>query len=156
MNQTNQNPEENPQWLTRKAKIVWSIVLGLVVLGCAMLYGMARALANAQNPRPLCRVYLKLIHVSALTWAHEHETNVIPADILLLTNDLDPKYLRCPSDKEHRAALTWADFTKSNLSYVIIPGVARDSTNVFVRCPYHHHAITAEGGIIVERTEERR
>ncbi len=116
-----------------------------------MLLGMAYAFTHAPNRR--CEMNLKTIQIFASYWAHEHLTDVIPADILAFTNDLDPKDLHCPSDKDHRAALTWADFTKSNLSYVIIPGVAPYSTNVFVRCPYHHHAITATGVIITERAE---
>lgn len=144
--------EGRPKWLSRKAKIVWGFVIILPLLFFALLYVLPEGYEQAKIAA-VCRVKLGQIQICGSLWETDYNTNQMPPDFLTFKDELTtPKLLHCPLDTNHREALRWTDFSESNVSYLIVPGVARNSTNVFVRCPYHHHAITAKGEIISERS----
>lgn len=133
----------------------------LAVVGYVSLTALAQALAQCSSPA--CRNSLKGINSAASLWAEQRHSTQMPADFLSFTNQLGelggPRILLCPADKVHSEAASWSDLAGSNISYVIPePQVPVGGTNVFVRCPYHHLAIMADGNVIRERpgTQERK
>jgi hypothetical protein len=120
----------------------------VVVLGVAavlMLAALAQAFVRA--PSINCLSNLKVIHLAARVWAQDHETNTLPTDFILFTNQLTlPKLLKCQADHQHAGILAWSDLPSSTISYVIFPtGAFKDSKNEYVRCTHHQYAVMGDG-----------
>jgi hypothetical protein len=139
----NQDYNGRPVWLSRKAKLGYLIAIGL----CALAIISAKFLAGIDlRPQAFdvkCSGNLKLICVAGITWALDHNTNRLPDQFILFTNLLgNQEFLRCPLDKTTRST---SDRLKS--SYILTGSVLLDSTNVYIRCPFHKYVGFADGTV---------
>jgi hypothetical protein len=137
------------RWL----KVCLGLLIGLVVVSISavvVLQLLARAVVNA--PSINCVNNLKTIHLNASVWALNHQVNVLPNDLLSLTNELGslgPSVLHCPADHDHPRPSAWSDLSTSNISYrVVTPGALDGSTNEYITCNYHPNVILANGRIL--------
>jgi hypothetical protein len=145
-----QSPQQTSEGASRWQRWVVGCVMALValvIIGSLLLHLLAGRLTYA--PSIGCLNNLQRIHSAACFWADEHQTNRLPSEFFLLTNYLrHPNELRCQTDYQLPKISTWAEFTRSNTSYVInTMGIFMESTNEYVVCPLHHYSVTGNGRV---------
>jgi hypothetical protein len=95
-----------------------------------------------------CINNLKQIGLAGRMWANGHNTDILPTDWLLMKKELNtPKLLTCPSDPGRTAAVTWAEFDGSSVSYEfpsVEPSELEPNT-VFTRCLIHGSVSLSDG-----------
>ena len=127
------------RWIRRLA--LASFLIAVPVLGLPRL----KKYAESVN----CRSQISAICFASRLWENDNGGR-LPSDFLSMSNELvSPKILVCPSDRSRPKTTTWASFTSSNSSYVIVsPGsILSNDIPVFIRCPYHGHLGYADGSV---------
>lgn len=145
MDQTsNQLPQTDRK--SRGHWIRWLVLASF--LTAALVLGLPRWKKHAESVN--CRSQISAICFATRLWADDNGGR-LPPDFLSMSNDLvSPKILVCPSDRSHLKATTWASFTSSNSSYVIVsPGsVESNGSTVIIRCLHHGHLACADGRVV--------
>jgi len=108
------------------------------------------ATANPALITNSCRSNLEAIVWAANVWCWTHRDRQLPANLMLLTNELpSPSVLVCPSDLawSSKALATWSEFSPEWISYRVSSDVksrlpnARVGVSVhYLQCPFHSKA----------------
>jgi len=136
------------------------VLIGSVVI----LTGCDLADDSRKRAQIDCLNHLKLLGVSVVMDAQDHE-DTIPSDFLFLTNHgISPSILICPIDPARKGRtfsapeqqLSPAQCQATNISYQLVTSgakLASSNYQVLVRCPFHQQASFAEGSRISVKSE---
>jgi len=128
-----------------------SLALTLLLLPALLLPALAQAKAKAKAIT--CVNQMRQIGLAARLYSNDHD-ETFPPDFMAMSAELiSPKILICPSDEDHAAAASWADYDPDkNLTYLYLaPGIKEDSqaaNTVILTCPIHNHKVMSDGSVI--------
>ncbi|HXJ56907.1 MAG TPA: hypothetical protein VNU68_09605 [Verrucomicrobiae bacterium] len=100
-----------------------------------------------------CINNLKQLGLAARLWSNDHNTNILPTDLLLIRQELNtPRVLTCPAEagKTRTPSPSWEQFDPNSVSYELPsrhPSEFEPYT-VYSRCPMHGHIGLTDGSAI--------
>ena len=128
----------------KKRDVIFTI-LEIALLGFVFFCSRAKSISQSIS----CGNMMSSIGLGAYVWAGDN-SNRLADNFICMSNELcAPRFLICPSDKTHKAAVSWESFTTNNSSYEILrPGMSSDDlTNAYFRCTIHGHLGFADGTV---------
>jgi hypothetical protein len=129
--------------MRRRHFIILAVMLAIVAVAFSV------PLAKRRAGSIECGNRMVSIGFAARMWANDHN-NRLPLNLAAMSNELNnPKILQCSGDRARQRFHSWAEFTETNSSYVVVSPGARDSdTNaVYIRCKVHGHLGYADGTV---------